>query len=230
MKKISKFIVIPCSLFDSIDLGIAAKWVLIAIDSIYDENPQGICIGVQAIASIANLKQKEVKDALNELIEHGALEVNLIDGATYLKPLMYKESYKKVEQAVTIGDKPKDIAATLDYAYIAQQWNEICSVLPNITIMTPRRKTKTRTTMKSCDCSTEDLVKAFRLVASSRFLTGSNNSQWTATYDWLIKSPDNLQKVLDGQYHKDYSERLDYTAIMNGGTAKKKDDKDDIYR
>lgn len=227
MKRICKFITIPITLFDTPDLSLSAKWCLLALDSI---TPQcgWVGVGVQGLSSLTNLPSKTVKEALTELHEHGAIEVSMQDGQKLIKPLPYKDAYLKVGERIAIGDKPSD-AEQIDYDYIQEQWNSICTMLPKLDRLTPRRKTKIRTCLKGVGASVSDLIKVFRLVATSGFLNGSKSKEWSCGFDWVIKSPDNFTKIIEGQYHKDYSEKRDYETIMHGGEVNQQSQAADEY-
>lgn len=224
MKKSNKFTIIPNSFWATPDLSLTAKWVAISIDSFCDSQ-QGVTIGTTALATDTNLSAKQVKEALKELQSKGAMDVNVgADGEKCLKVYLYKERYMARGEQVVIGDKPTD-AAVLPYEQIMQMWNEHCPMLPKLTRMTPQRKNKTRTCLKSCECSVDDLFKAIQLVGCSAFLNGTKNSGWAATYDWIIKSPANLTKILEGNYHnKDFAERKAYESIMMGDDVNQRDD------
>ena len=228
MKRICKFITIPTTLFETPDLSILNKWVLIALDSVYDGG-QGVAIGIQGLSSLTNLPNKTVKECLTELHEHGAIEVSMQDGVKLIKPLLYRDSYPKVGEKVVIGDKPAD-RETLDYAYIQEQWNAICNMLPKLERFTPQRKTKTRTCLKGSGATVTDLIKVFKLIATSSFLNGSKSSDWRCSFDWVVKSPDNFTKIIEGQYHKDYGERRSFETILNGGDVNQSKQEDDYYK
>lgn len=228
MKRISKFINIPCQLFDTNSLSILAKWVLIAVDSVYDGNPQGVRIGVQTIAGMTNLPSNTVKDILNELYEYGALEVTLVDGAKYIKPLMYKPEYAKIGDKVSLGDSPRD-TEQYDWDEIQAKWSEYCPTLPEIARWTPQRKRKLRSALKSADLTLHDLYKCFRIIGSTAFLNGTSN-QFKAHFDWCISKSQNLSKIYEGFYSKSYQEQCDYAVIMGHKTSMQKDSSDNFYR
>lgn len=230
MKPTLKFITAPLAFWSNEQLSVNAKWVAISIDA-YCDSPQGVAMGVKAIQTATGLTAKEVKDALLELREKGALEVNMgEDSQKLLKPLLYKDSYAPVGEKVVIGDKPTD-ANPLPWDEISEKWQEICFMLPKITRWSPQRKNKVKSTLKQSGCTVENLYQAFKLVASSSFLNGSKSDQWSCTFDWLIKSSSNLIKVLEGNYHnRDYNEKRQYEDIMQGRDVTKKDDADDYYR
>lgn len=228
MKKANKFTVIPNTFWATTDLSLEAKWVAISIDSFCD-NPQGVAIGSTALATDTNLSAKQVKAALKELQAKGALDVNVgEDGEKRLKVYLYKERYFQRGEKVVIGDKPTD-TAPLPYDDIMQTWNESCPTLPKITRLTPSRKQKIRTVLKAAECSADDFLKAIRLVGSSAFLNGSKGV-WSCSFDWVIKSATNITKILEGNYHKEYAERMAYEAIMNGSDVNQKRPEDDFYK
>ena len=45
----------------------------------------------------------------------------------------------------------------------------------------------------------EDFQRVFEKAQASSFLKGSNNRNWRASFDWLLKDS-NMAKVLDGNY------------------------------
>ena len=49
----------------------------------------------------------------------------------------------------------------------------------------------------------EAVAKVIDMVAASRFLQGSNNRGFVATFDWVIK-PANFIKILEGNYNEQY--------------------------
>lgn len=226
-KRQAKHIVIPVSLWESADLTIQEKHLLIDIDSICD-SADGVVAGVQALASLSGLTQKDVKGALNELYLKGAIDISVdADGAKKIKPYLYKERYIKRGEKVVIGDKPTD-AETIDYDRIQKTWNTVCPDFPKLDRFTMRRKQKTRTCLKGASATESDMIKVIKLVAASSFLNGKR-TDWQCTYDWIIKSPDNFTKIFEGQYHKDYAEKQAYDAIMRGGDVTQPKE-DDYYR
>lgn len=227
MKRITKYINIPECLFITPDLTIMEKWVLISIDSYSDHN--GTAMGAQAIASDTNLPAKDVKAILKSLQEKGAILVSVNEnGERTLKPFLYKERYVADKNNIVIGDTQKD-AETIDFAYIQEQWNTICNELPKLEKYTPRRKQKTRTAMKGAGIDVPTLIKVFKLVATSAFLSGKK-TEWSASFDWIVKSPDIIQKILEGNYHKDYIEQRSREQILNGVDIKPQDSSEDFYR
>lgn len=228
MKRVSKFITIPCSLYDTPDLSVNGKWVLMALDSVCIQGGW-ISVGVQALSTLTNLSSKEVKAALLELREHGAIEVKVNeDNVTLMKPLLYKESYPKVGEKIVVGDKPTD-ADPIDYGAIQEAWNEHCHMLPKLERMTPARKSRLRSVLKQSDLSVEDLIKCFKIIACTPFLCGQTD-KFRAGFDWLTANSKNATKVWEGFYSRTYQEKRDHELIRNGGEVNQQTQSDDYYR
>ncbi len=95
--------------------------------------------------------------------------------------------------------KQREKYGKIPYKQIVDSYNEICgNVLPKVTKLTDKRKRSIKICI-SQGFSAEDLSSAFRSAASTPFLTGKNERNWTANFDFIIK-PDNLQKILEGAY------------------------------
>lgn len=227
MKRQIKNIVIPIHIWTHPDLSVFEKVLLIEIDSYSDIN--GCVCGVQTLANSIGLPTKTVKETLKSLQAKSAIEVRIdADGQKRIMVYLYKERYVENPNAVAVGDKPSDMQ-TIDYQAIIDAWNEHCGDLQKVERLTPKRRLKTRTTLKSAGCTETDLIKAIKLIKASAFLRG-DKGDWSATYDWLIKNPENITKVLEGNYHKDYGERRMYEAIMRGEEVNQKQEETDFYR
>lgn len=208
---------VPKSFWDNEQLSIIAKWVAITIES-YADTLQGCSMGIRAIQTATNLSAKEVKDALTELKDKGCLQVTLDqDGQKMLKILLYKDHYTSSGEKIVIGDNPTD-SNPIDYQLIQDTWNTRCDNLSRLDKFTARRKQKTRTCLKGASATVQDMIKVIKLVATSAFLNGTK-TDWQCSYDWIIKSPDNFTKIIEGQYHKEYHERLHYKSIMSDEKA-----------
>ena len=53
--------------------------------------------------------------------------------------------------------------------------------------------------------SIEEIREVFEKANKSKFLQGSNDRGWSATFDWII-TPDNFEKIRDGNYDNPKSE------------------------
>lgn len=112
----------------------------------------------------------------------------------------------------------------INYQSIADMYNDICASLPKVRNLSESRKKAIRARLNTY--SVEDLKEAFELVESSDFLKGSNNRNWTADFDWIMKDS-NICKILDGKYNnktdkKSHSEEISpeaqaYLDMVMGG-------------
>lgn len=85
----------------------------------------------------------------------------------------------------------------VDYQLIVDMYNETCISLPRVISLSDKRKKAIRARLKKY--SIEDIKQVFLMAEESDFLKGSNKSNWTATFDWLM-SDTNIAKVLEGNY------------------------------
>lgn len=66
----------------------------------------------------------------------------------------------------------------------------------------------------------------FEKAEASDFLKGSNDRNWTATFDWLIKDA-NMAKVIDGNYdNRSHQGQPKKNKFMN---FDQREDNDDLY-
>ena len=89
-------------------------------------------------------------------------------------------------------DKDKGI-----YERLRALYNETCVSFPRCVSLSEKRKKALSARLRHH--TIEDFRKLFEKAEKSSFLKGSNNRNWSATFDWLI-SDANMAKVLDGNY------------------------------
>lgn len=83
---------------------------------------------------------------------------------------------------------------------IFKLFNEICgNCLSKAEKLTDKRKKILRKLPK--EYTEEKITQYFQKVINTPFLTGDNDKDWRADFDWLIKE-DNIVKVLEGKYDK----------------------------
>jgi predicted phage replisome organizer len=76
-------------------------------------------------------------------------------------------------------------------------YHEICISFPKIRSISSARAKAIKARLNTY--SLEDFKTLFENAEASSFLKGSNDRNWTATFDWLIKDS-NMAKVLEGNY------------------------------
>ena len=226
MKREARFINFPTTLWSNTDLSWTAKIVLMEIDS-YPRTELGVNVRSGAVATALGITKKECDNALKELFDKGAIQVNLEEGQRLLMPLLYKSRYIPTGQPIPDGEKPSP-ANSIDYDDVQAKWAEICHTLPPIQRFTPQRKRKLKAALNQAGLTVADLYKCFRIIASTAFLNGSG--EFAAHFDWVVKKSENLQKIYEGFYARSPQEKRDYEAIMKGAEADKKDSVDDFYK
>ena len=63
--------------------------------------------------------------------------------------------------------------------------------------------------------SIEEIREVFEKANKSKFLQGSNDRGWSATFDWII-TPDNFEKIRDGNYDNSESQKSSYHDYKHG--------------
>jgi DNA-binding MarR family transcriptional regulator len=84
------------------------------------------------------------------------------------------------------------------YKRIQKMYNEMCSFSKCISLSENRKKALAAR-WKEYGGKLETFETLFREAEKSDFLKGKNDRNWSASFDWLIKS-DNMAKVLEGKY------------------------------
>ena len=226
MKKEARFVNVPISLWENQDLSWMAKIVLMEIDS-YPRSELGVNVRAGAVATALGITKKECDNALKELFDKGAIQVNIDEGQKLLLPLIYKDRYIATGLPMPEGEKPTT-ANSIDYDEVQAKWAEMCQTLPPIQRFTPQRKRKLKAALNQAGLTVADLYKCFRIIASTAFLNGSG--EFAAHFDWVVKKSENLQKIYEGFYARSPQEKRDYEAIMKGEETDKKDSVDDFYK
>jgi len=111
-----------------------------------------------------------------------------------------QQKRESIEKGSTIGEKvvlePPD---TIPYKAIGDAYNAICKKLKPIKAITESRKSHIRARMVQLQ-TLEDWKAYFEKAAESDFLAGDNSRAWTADFDWLTSSANNMIKVLENKY------------------------------
>ncbi len=106
-----------------------------------------------------------------------------------------------------------------DFVCVQTMWNECCPTYRRVTKLTSKsgKRCNRKGNITVClnmlaeeakNGSKSEALKmlrsVFEKVAKSKFLSGQNYRGWKANFDWVMK-PDNLVKVLEGNYDDDLS-------------------------
>ena len=106
------------------------------------------------------------------------------------------ENYDSSESEAPIMVDSKSFLQ-VDYQQIVDMYNSICTSFPSIRSLSDARKKAIKARLNTY--TVEDFRTVFENAEASSFLKGSNDRNWTATFDWLIKDS-NMAKVLEGNY------------------------------
>ena len=128
-------------------------------------------------------------DSVNALSSRNGNALNY-NPSTTCKDYMYADAYPQ-------ADQPKKARPKINYQEIADMYNTICISLPRMTTLSDKRKEAIAARLKHY--TVDQFREMFTKAENSAFLKGSNNRNWTANFDWLIKDA-NFAKVLDGNY------------------------------
>ena len=127
--------------------------------------------------------------------KHTDINTDINTDITYNPPAtredyMYADAYPQAEPQKVERQKN-------DYKAIADLYNSICVSLPKVTAMSDNRQKAIAARLKTY--TVDQFREMFTKAENSAFLKGSNNRNWTANFDWLVKDA-NFAKVLDGNY------------------------------
>lgn len=113
-----------------------------------------------------------------------------------------KEIESEIESEIYTGSK-EPVCRTGDVRRIVTAWNETgLTQVMKVTAETKRgRALKARIRENGVD----GVLKAIENVKNSPFLKGKNKRGFVASFDWLITSPDNFQKTLEGNYTQKFA-------------------------
>ena len=170
----------------------------------------------QYLADWTNSTKKGIRKALQSLVEKGLLIKidKVINNVKYCEykalrhPLGGEQSSLGGGEQSSLGGEQSspnnkennilDIKENkIPYLKIRDMYNATCVSFPKLMSLSDARKKAIRARLKTY--SVDDFELMFKKAEASSFLKGSNNRNWSATFDWLIKDS-NMAKVLDGNY------------------------------
>ena len=154
--------------------------------------------GKICIPHLQDMVGSETKWAMykrNERLENVQSNSNLLPNNVHTE--IEKEIEKESEIEKEIEDIHTSKVAPVQPQTIVDMYNSICISYPKVTKLSENRKKAIRARLKMY--SVEEFQKLFEMAEGSSFLKGSNNRNWSANFDWLVKDA-NMAKVLDGNY------------------------------
>ena len=110
---------------------------------------------------------------------------------------------KDIEREVE-EEREKD--KRINYQLIADMYNDICISFPRLTVLSDKRKQAIKARLNKY--TVEQIKEVFEKAEASDFLKGSNNIDWQANFDWMMKDS-NFAKILDGNYeNKTHTQKI----------------------
>ena len=100
-----------------------------------------------------------------------------------------------IEEEIEVEEEIKK--ESISCQQIVDLYHSICKSFPSVRSLSDARKKAIKARLNSY--SLDDFKTVFENAENSSFLKGSNDRNWTATFDWLIKDS-NMAKVLEGNY------------------------------
>jgi len=123
-----------------------------------------------------------------------------IDYGYSMDSLCIKEEEEETKEETKTQEETQqknDAKPSADYQKIVDLYNSICISYPKLTKLSEARKKAIKARLNLYNIN--DFEKLFTIAEDSKFLKGTNDRNWTATFDWMIKDA-NMAKVLDGNY------------------------------
>ena len=121
----------------------------------------------------------------------------LADGGKDLRKCLRNDDVNTLE-----GDKERDKERkedTVTCKQVVDLYHSVCISYPSVKTLSEARRKAIKARLNTY--SLDDFRTLFEKAEASAFLKGSNDRNWTANFDWLIKDA-NMAKVIDGNYDK----------------------------
>ena len=94
-------------------------------------------------------------------------------------------------------DKKREDKIRIEYNNIVKIYNENCTNLSKVLKITEKRKSAIRKFLK--EFTIDDFIDICKLANNNSFLTGNNNRNWKADFDFLLRT-DKATSILENKY------------------------------
>ena len=121
-----------------------------------------------------------------------------------------------VEEEKNEPTKAKKTIAKINYHSYVDEYNNRCTNLPKVKLLTDKRKDNIRNFEKTL--TLEQFKEICDIANRSRFLIGDNDRGWKADFDFILRV-DKATSILEGKYDK-LGKRTEGNALLdmiNGG-------------
>ena len=96
-------------------------------------------------------------------------------------------------------EKSLEKKSVIPYKKIVDAYNDFCRSFPTCVSVSENRKKAIAARWREYGGNIAVFYRLFVMAEESDFLKGKNDRNWSATFDWLLKSA-NMTKVLEGKY------------------------------
>lgn len=162
---------------------------------------EGMVTVIDDVYSLSNWSEYQNQEGLDKIREQNRLRKRRQRENQKLLADMSRDSPVTVTQSHATEEdieREEEIEREkIDYKGIVNTFNSVCVSFPSVKVISDARKKAIKARLKNY--SIEDFGTLFEKAEASSFLKGKNSSNWSATFDWLIKDA-NMAKVLDGNY------------------------------
>jgi hypothetical protein len=161
-----------------------------------DKDPKSglIQLEIEEISFRIRQQEKTIKKCIDELQDADFIEC--IESVT--KPL--RECNETVPTETETEAKKRQ-RQNIPYQSIVDIYNNTCSKLPRVAIITDKRKRTVKEMFGFKE--NHDTIKwwedYFKFVSTIGFLNGENDRGWFADFDWILNK-DNFVKIIEGKY------------------------------
>ena len=126
--------------------------------------------------------------------EENTEESSCEDSRKHLHKYLHESNVNSLDKE---KDKNKESKEKVTCQQVVDLFHSICVSYPVVRTLSESRKKAIRARLRVY--SLEDFKSLFEKAEASSFLKGSNDRNWSATFDWLLKES-NMVKVLEGNY------------------------------
>ena len=140
---------------------------------------------------------KDIDNFINNNINNNIEEEDKEEEITSVRPQVLPPTGGAVAPAPAPATEASYLASVMGL------WNDRMKGvgIPSIVAIGGNRRAHVLARMR--EYGAEAVAKVIDMVATSRFLQGSNNRGFVATFDWVVK-PANFIKILEGNYNEQY--------------------------
>ena len=135
------------------------------------------------------------REKQKQLTECNALR-NALPNADVTPTDKIREDKNRIDKIREEGENASNEAEARP-SQIVDLFNSICVSFPSVRSLSEARKKAIKARLNVY--TVEQFKTMFEMAEASPFLKGSNNRNWQANFDWLIKDG-NFAKVIDGNY------------------------------